>query len=366
MPNRRFLHPERPVPATPKNEAKVTYRDAGVDIDAGNALVRAIGPLAAGTARRGVLGGIGGFGGLFDLKPCGFRDPVLVAATDGVGTKLKLAIETGIHDGIGIDLVAMNVNDIVVQGAEPLFFLDYFATGKLDLGVAETVIGGIAAGCKEAGCALIGGETAEMPGLYAPGDYDLAGFAVGAVERESLLPRPDIAAGDVIIGLPSSGVHANGFSLVRRVVAETGLDWDDPAPFAPGVALGAALLTPTRIYVRQLLETIRGSRAVKALAHITGGGLTDNIPRVLPDGLAAEIDLGAFARPAVFEWLQVESRLDAPEMLRTFNCGVGMIAVVGAEDAERALAALGQGAVGIGAVVARGGGEAVRYKGKFA
>jgi phosphoribosylformylglycinamidine cyclo-ligase len=366
MRNRRFLHPERPVPATSKDKAKVTYRDAGVDIDAGNALVRAIGPLAAKTKRTGVVGGIGGFGGLFDLKPCGFEDPILVAATDGVGTKLKLAIETGIHDGIGIDLVAMNVNDIVVQGAEPLFFLDYFATGKLDLGGAETVIGGIAQGCQEAGCALIGGETAEMPGLYAPGEYDLAGFAVGAVERSALLPRKDIEAGDVILGLPSSGVHANGFSLVRRVVAETGLDWDDPAPFAPDVALGAALLAPTRIYVRQLLETIRGTRAVKALAHITGGGLTDNIPRVLPDALAAEVDLGAFALPAVFEWLQVQSRLDRDEMLRTFNCGIGMIAVVSPQDTERVLRSLDGSAVAIGIIVERGGGDAIRYQGKFA
>ena len=290
------------MPATSKHKSRLTYRDAGVDIDAGNALVEAIGPLAAKTKRTGLLGGIGGFGGLFDLKACGFKDPVLVAATDGVGTKLKLAIETGIHDGIGIDLVAMNVNDLVVQGAEPLFFLDYFATGKLDLGVAKSVIGSIAKGCKEAGCALIGGETAEMPGSMRRGDYDLAGFAVGAVEREALLPRKDIAAGDVILALPSSGVHSNGFSLVRRVV-ERGLDWSDPAPFAPGTPLGDALLTPTRIYVRQILETIRGTGAVKALAHITGGGLTDNIPRVLPKGLAAEIDLGAFALPPVFAWL---------------------------------------------------------------
>jgi phosphoribosylformylglycinamidine cyclo-ligase len=354
------------VPATPKDKPAVTYRDAGVDIDAGNALVRAIAPLAAKTKRSGVLGGIGGFGGLFDLKACGFADPVLVAATDGVGTKLKLAIETGIHDGIGVDLVAMNVNDIVVQGAEPLFFLDYFACGKLDLGVAETVIGSIAKGCQEAGCALIGGETAEMPGLYAPGEYDLAGFAVGAAERASLLPRKDIAAGDVILALPSSGVHANGFSLVRRVVSETGLGWNDPAPFAPGRKLGEALLTPTRIYVRQMLETIRGTSAVKALAHITGGGLTDNIPRVLPETLAAEIDLGAFALPLVFEWLKAEARLDQSEMLRTFNCGIGMIAAVSAKDVERTLNSLGDAAKIIGAIVERGRGDAVRYKGKLA
>ena len=344
----------------------MTYHDAGVDIDAGNALVEAIGPLAAKTKRPGVLGRLGGFGGLFDLKACGFKDPVLVAATDGVGTKLKLAIETGIHAGIGVDLVAMNVNDIMVQGAEPLFFLDYFATGKLDLGVAETVIGSVAKGCQEAGAALIGGETAEMPGFYAPGDYDLAGFAVGAVERGDLLPRKDIAAGDVILGLPSSGVHANGFSLVRQVVERTGLGWRDPAPFAPGLPLGEALLTPTRIYVRQMLETIRGTRAVKAIAHITGGGLTDNIPRVLPDGLAAEIDLDAIALPPVFTWLQAESGLDQDEMLRTFNCGVGMIVIVSPSDVERALDYLGEEARVIGAIGERGNGVAIHYGGKLA
>jgi phosphoribosylformylglycinamidine cyclo-ligase len=354
------------VPATPTDKAKLTYRDAGVDIDAGNALVEAIGPLAAKTKRAGVLGRLGGFGGLFDLKACGFDDPVLVAATDGVGTKLRLAIDTGLHDGIGIDLVAMNVNDIFVQGAEPLFFLDYFATGKLDLGVAETVIAGIAKGCQEAGCALIGGETAEMPGLYAPGDYDLAGFAVGAVERGSLLPRTDVAAGDVILALPSTGVHANGFSLVRRIVAKSGLSLDDPAPFAPGLKLGRALLTPTRIYVRQILETIRATHAVKALAHITGGGLTDNIPRVLPAGLAAEIDLDAFALPPVFDWLRREARLDQDEMLRTFNCGIGMILIVGPRDIERVLAHLGDEAKIIGAIGERGRGAAVRYKGALA
>jgi phosphoribosylformylglycinamidine cyclo-ligase len=354
------------VPATSKDKTRVTYRDAGVDIDAGNALVKAIGPLAAKTTRKGVLGSIGGFGGLFDLKPCGFNDPVLVAATDGVGTKLKLAIETGIHSGIGIDLVAMTVNDLVVQGAEPLFFLDYFATGKLELGVAKTVIGSIAAGCKEAGCALIGGETAEMPGLYAPGDYDLAGFAVGAVERSAVLPRNDIATGDVILALPSSGIHANGFSLVRRIVKETGLSLDDAAPFAPGMTLGEALLTPTRIYVRQILETIRGTGAVKALAHITGGGLTDNIARVLPPYLAAEIDLGSFALPPVFEWLMAEARLDESEMLRTFNCGIGMILVVAPGDVERVRRHLDEATMVIGAIADRGSGDPVRYKGQRA
>ena len=350
-----------------KAEAPLTYRDAGVDIDAGNALVKAIGPLAAKTMRAGVLGGIGGFGGLFDLKACGFVDPLLIAATDGVGTKLKLAIETGLHDGIGIDLVAMNVNDLVVQGAEPLFFLDYFATGKLEVGVAAQVVAGIAQGCAEAGCALIGGETAEMPGLYGPGDYDLAGFAVGAVERDGLLPRSDLAAGDALIGLPSSGVHANGFSLVRRVVAESGLDWSDEAPFAPGTALGASLLTPTRIYVRQLLETIRTTGAVKALAHITGGGLLENVPRVLPDTLAAAIDQSAIHMPPVFEWLQVEARLDTREMLRTFNCGIGMVVIVAPADMDRvlkSLGSLGKEAMLIGTLVPRGSGDAVRVDGR--
>jgi phosphoribosylformylglycinamidine cyclo-ligase len=290
---------------------------------------------------------------------------VLIAATDGVGTKLKLAIETGMHDGIGIDLVAMNVNDIVVQGAEPLFFLDYFACGKLDLGVAETVIGSIAKGCEEAGCALIGGETAEMPGMYGPGDYDLAGFAVGAVERQALLPRKDIALGDVIVGLPSSGVHANGFSLVRRVVTQAGLRWSDPAPFAPSKTLGEALLTPTRIYVRQLLATIRTTGAVKALAHITGGGLIDNIPRVIPDRLAAAIDVNAINLPPVFRWLQQETGLDDAGMLRTFNCGVGMVVIASAAEVDRVLKALGDEAFLIGAIVPREGGEAIRLKGSF-
>lgn len=354
------------MPATPKDKAKVTYRDAGVDIDTGNALVEAIGPLAAATRRAGVLGALGGFGGLFDVKACGFSDPVLVAATDGVGTKLKLAIETGIHDGIGVDLVAMNVNDLVVQGAEPLFFLDYFACGKLDLGVATAVIGSIAKGCKEAGCALIGGETAEMPGLYAPGDYDLAGFAVGAVERDLLLPRKDIAKGDVILALPSSGVHANGFSLVRRIVDDAGLRWNDPAPFAREMMLGPALLAPTRIYVRQVLETIRRTGAVKGLAHITGGGLTDNVPRVLPKDLSAEIDLAAFALPPVFAWLMHEARLPKEEMLRTFNCGIGMVLIAGPLDVEHVLATLNGGAKVIGAIGERGSGAPIRYAGDFA
>lgn len=356
------------MPAKSKDKAPLTYRKAGVDIDAGNRLVKAIGPLAAKTARSGLVGGIGGFGGLFDLAACGFKDPLLVAATDGVGTKLKLAIETGLHDGIGIDLVAMNVNDLVVQGAEPLFFLDYFATGTLDVGVAEKIIAGIAKGCKEAGCALLGGETAEMPGLYAQGDYDLAGFAVGAVERDELLPRKDLEAGDVVLALPSSGVHANGFSLVRRVVEQAGLRLRDPAPFTGGKTLGQALLTPTRIYVRQLLETIRETHAVKALAHITGGGLTENIPRVLPEDVAAEIDLGSHPLPPVFAWLKAEARIDDAEMLKTFNCGIGMVVVAASKDAERVSAALvksGERPWRLGSLVPRKGNHAVLYSGSL-
>lgn len=338
----------------------LTYREAGVDIDAGNALVDAIGPLAAKTKRPGVLGSLGGFGGLFDLAACGFKDPVLVAATDGVGTKLKLAIDTGLHGGIGIDLVAMCVNDLVVQGAEPLFFLDYFATGRLEVGVAAEVVASIADGCRQAGCALIGGETAEMPGMYGDGDYDLAGFAVGAVERDAILPRPDLNAGDVLIGLPSSGVHANGFSLVRRVVSGCGLGWEDPAPFAPDSKLGESLLAPTRIYVRQVLDTIRENPgAVKALCHITGGGLIDNLPRILPETVAAEIDTDAIDMPAVFSWLQTEARLDAREMYRTFNCGVGMVIAVALDDAARVGASLGTEARMIGRLTERGDGPAV-------
>jgi phosphoribosylformylglycinamidine cyclo-ligase len=352
-----------------KDKTPLTYRDAGVDIDAGNMLVAAIRPLAAKTARAGLLGGIGGFGGLFDLKASGFTDPLLVAATDGVGTKLKLAIETGEHDGIGIDLVGMNVNDIVVQGAEPLFFLDYFACGKLDVDVAKRVIAGVAAGCREAGCALIGGETAEMPGLYAAGDYDLAGFAVGAVERDGLLPRDDLEAGDIVLALPSSGVHANGFSLVRRLVANAELDWEEPAPFSPDRTLGHALLTPTRIYVRQILETIRTTGAIKALAHITGGGLTENIPRVLPDGLAAEIDLNSFAPPPEFRWLQAQAGVDDEEMLRTFNCGIGMVVIASSGDADRVAASLrksGETPWVLGHLVPRAAGAAVRYASSLA
>ena len=301
----------------------ISYRDAGVDIDAGNALVEAIKPLAKATRRAGADADLGGFGALFDLKRAGFKDPILVAANDGVGTKLKIAIETGLHDTIGIDLVAMCVNDLLAQGAEPLFFLDYFATGKLDVDVARSVIAGIADGCKQAGCALIGGETAEMPGMYTGKDYDLAGFAVGAVERGQILPRADVVAGDVLIGLPSSGVHSNGYSLVRRLVSEAKLSWDAPAPFDASKTMAEALLVPTRIYVKPVLKAIRETGGVKALAHITGGGLSENLPRVLPDGIAAHVDLGTWQAPAVFGWLQQAGRLDDAEMLRTFNCGIG-------------------------------------------
>lgn len=316
-----------------------TYKDAGVDIDAGEDLVDAIKPLAKSTRRPGSEVDLGGFGALFDLKAAGFKDPILVSGTDGVGTKLKVAIEAARHDTVGIDLVAMCVNDLVVQGAEPLFFLDYYATGKLDVAAGRAVIAGIAEGCRQAGCALIGGETAEMPGMYAEGDYDLAGFAVGAVERDRLLPRPDLGPGDVILGLSSSGIHSNGYSLVRRLVADQGLAYTDPAPFAPGVSLGEALLTPTRIYVKSLLPEIRAGR-IKALAHITGGGLTENIPRVLPAGLAAVLDASAWSLPPVFEWLQQVGNMTPRELARTFNCGIGMAVIVAAADAESVAARL--------------------------
>jgi phosphoribosylformylglycinamidine cyclo-ligase len=316
-----------------ENERGLTYAQAGVDIDAGNRMVDLIKPLVRATARAGADAEIGGFGGLFDLKRAGFKDPVLVAANDGVGTKVKIAIETGRHDTIGIDLVAMSVNDLVVQGAEPLFFLDYYACGKLEPEVGAAVVAGISIGCREAGCALIGGETAEMPGLYAGDDYDLAGFAVGAVERGEVLPRADIAEGDVILGLASSGVHSNGFSLVRKVVAKTGMAWTQPAPFAPEQTLGDAILTPTRIYVKSCLAAIRGTKAVKGFAHITGGGFPDNIPRVLPKGLGARIDLTKVVVPPVFKWLAREGGIAQNEMLRTFNCGIGMIVVVAPKDA---------------------------------
>ncbi|MET0432300.1 MAG: phosphoribosylformylglycinamidine cyclo-ligase [Hyphomicrobium sp.] len=373
--------------AADENSLKsITYADAGVDIDAGNALVAAIKPLARATSRPGADVDLGGFGGLFDLKRTGFRDPILVAANDGVGTKLKIAIDTGRHSTIGIDLVAMCVNDLVVQGAEPLFFLDYFAVGKLDLEVAREVIAGIAEGCRDAGCALIGGETAEMPGLYRSGDYDLAGFSVGAVERDEILPRADISVGDVLIGLKSSGVHSNGYSLVRKLVEHAKLDWAAPAPFEhlQKGTLAEALLTPTRIYVKPLLAAIRATGgsgsagAIKALSHVTGGGLSENVPRVMPKDVAARIDLGSFNAPPVFEWLAKTGNISDAELLRTFNCGIGMVVVVSkarAEDVTAALKSAGEEPVVIGDVIpptgekseAKGKGEAwaVKYEGQL-
>jgi phosphoribosylformylglycinamidine cyclo-ligase len=341
----------------------LTYAEAGVDIDAGNALVDRIKPAAAATKRPGVMDALGGFGALFDLKAAGYSDPVLVAATDGVGTKLRIAIDTGRMDTVGIDLVAMCVNDLVCQGAEPLFFLDYFATGKLDLDGAAAVIEGIAEGCRQAGAALIGGETAEMPGMYAAGDFDLAGFAVGAMERGTALPD-GVAEGDVLLGLASDGVHSNGYSLVRRVVERSGLGWDAPCPWTPETTLGAALLAPTRIYVRQVLAA-RAAGGLRGLAHITGGGLTENLPRVLPDGLGAGIDLSAWALPPVFDWLAREGGLDQAELLKTFNAGIGMVAVVAADSADAVadrLRAAGETVYTLGRVT---GGTGVTYTGRL-
>jgi phosphoribosylformylglycinamidine cyclo-ligase len=348
----------------------LTYVQAGVDIDAGNRMVQLIKPLVRATARAGADAEIGGFGGLFDLKAAGFRDPILVAATDGVGTKVKIAVETGRHDTIGIDLVAMSVNDLVVQGAEPLFFLDYFACSKLDPEIGAAVVAGIAAGCREAGCALIGGETAEMPGIYQPADYDLAGFAVGAAERDALLPRQNIAAGDVVLGLASSGVHSNGYSLVRRIVATAGADWNMPAPFAPTTNLGEAILTPTRIYVKACLAALRHSQGVKAFAHITGGGFTENIPRALPDGLGVEINLARVPVLPVFKWLAQAGQVAESEMLRTFNCGIGMVAIVDGSQADAVAAVLtraGATVAALGEVVpASDAASRVRYSGRLA
>ncbi len=335
----------------------MTYADAGVDIAAGNALVERIKPAARRTNRPGVMAGLGGFGALFDLKAAGYSDPVLVAATDGVGTKLRIAIDTGLVAGVGIDLVAMCVNDLVCQGAEPLFFLDYFATGKLDTDVAATIIEGIAEGCVRSGCALIGGETAEMPGMYPEGDFDLAGFAVGAMQRGTALPA-GVAEGDVLLGLASDGVHSNGYSLVRRLVDHSGLGWDDPCPFAEG-PLGEVLLTPTRLYVRAALAAIRAG-GVHALAHITGGGLSENLPRVLPEGLGARVDLGAWELPGVFGWMAGLGGIDGPEMLRTFNCGIGMVLVCAPDRAgaiERVLGNAGERVHRIGVVSDRPGME---------
>ncbi|SDC05273.1 phosphoribosylformylglycinamidine cyclo-ligase [Ruegeria marina] len=340
----------------------ITYAEAGVDIDAGNALVDRIKPAAKRTNRPGVASGLGGFGALFDLKAAGYQDPILVAATDGVGTKLRIAIDTGLVGGVGIDLVAMCVNDLVCQGAEPLFFLDYFATGKLETDQAARIIEGIAEGCVQSGCALIGGETAEMPGMYPAGDFDLAGFAVGAMERGSALPE-GVTEGDVLLGLASNGVHSNGYSLVRKLVEISGNTWESDCPFGPG-KLGEALLTPTRLYVTQVLAAIRAG-GVHALAHITGGGLTENLPRVLPEGMGATIDLDTWDLPPVFRWMAETGGIAEGEMLKTFNCGIGMIVVCAADRAE-ALAGLlteqGETVARIGTVTTTSG---IAYTGKL-
>lgn len=341
----------------------LSYRDAGVDIDAGNALVEAIKPLARRTSRPGADGALGGFGGLFDLKAAGFSDPVLVAATDGVGTKLRIALDSGRHDTVGIDLVAMCVNDLVVQGAEPLFFLDYFACGQLDTAVATSVVAGIAEGCRQAGCALIGGETAEMPGMYTDADYDLAGFAVGAAERGTLLSGDMAADGDVILGLASSGIHSNGYSLVRKVVAKADLTWSSDAPFQANHSLAESLLTPTRIYVRSCLGALTAG-GVHGFAHITGGGLTENLPRVFANDLAAEIQAGSWPEQPVFEWLAREGGIEIAEMRRTFNCGIGMAVIAApdaADDIRAALETHGETVYEIGRIAARGSGEPVRF-----
>jgi phosphoribosylformylglycinamidine cyclo-ligase len=352
------------------NKSKgLSYRDAGVDIDAGNRLIDLIKPLTRATARPGADGSIGGFGGVFDLKATGYRDPLLVAATDGVGTKLKLAIDTGKHDTIGIDLVAMCVNDLIVQGAEPLLFLDYYACGSLNPEQARDVIAGIAAGCREAGCALVGGETAEMPGLYRAGDYDLAGFAVGAVERDALLPKADIKSGDVILGLRSSGVHSNGFSLVRRVIEEAGIKLDSTAPFDSTLSLGEALLVPTKIYVKAALAALKEMSGIKAFAHITGGGLTENIPRVLPNGTNAHIALNQVPVLPVFRWLAQAGNIVEAEMLRTFNCGIGFVVIAEATQADTIASAFGAGgehAVQLGEVISGSGKPETQFTGKLA
>lgn len=318
----------------------LTYAQAGVDIDAGNALIDAIKPLAKSTRRPGADGSLGGFGALFDLKAAGFSDPLIVSTTDGVGTKLKIAIDTGLHDTVGIDLVAMCVNDLLAQGAEPLLFLDYYATGRLDVETARSVVAGIAEGCRQSVCVLAGGETAEMPGMYGDGDYDLAGFCVGAVERTAVLPRlADQKAGDVLIGLGSNGVHSNGYSLVRKIVERSGLSWDSPAPFAPGQTLAQALMTPTRIYIQPMMPLIRAG-LIKACAHITGGGLIENPPRVIAEGLAAQFDWNAWTLPPVFQWLQATGGVADEEMRRTFNCGIGLMLVVAPQDVPAVLTGL--------------------------
>lgn len=348
------------------NKTGLSYADAGVDIDAGNAMVEKIKPLVRATRRAGADAEIGGFGGIFDLEAAGYKNPLLIAATDGVGSKVRIAIETGIHSTIGIDLVAMCVNDLVVQGAEPLFFLDYYACQKLDPQASAEVVRGIAQGCIEAGAALIGGETAEMPGLYAGNDYDLAGFAVGAVERSKLLPKPNIVPGDRLYGLKSSGVHSNGYSLVRKIAALAELDWDSPAPFQPERKLGEVLLTPTRIYVKTILSALARTQGIKALAHITGGGFSENIPRVLPKSCSAELDLTGIAIPDVFLWLAEAGGVSQAEMLRTFNCGIGMVLVVGDQDAPEAeiiFRELGEDLIPLGRVIPAASEERVQFSG---
>ncbi|MBN3004626.1 phosphoribosylformylglycinamidine cyclo-ligase [Chromobacterium alkanivorans] len=338
------------------NTTSLSYRDAGVDIDAGDALVENIKPYAKRTMRPEVIGGIGGFGALVEISKK-YKEPVLVSGTDGVGTKLKLAFDWNRHDTVGVDLVAMSVNDILVQGAEPLFFLDYFACGKLDVPQATDVIKGIAAGCEQAGCALIGGETAEMPGMYPAGEYDLAGFAVGVVEKSAVISGRDIAPGDVVLGLKSNGVHSNGYSLVRKIIERAQPDLD--APFEDGRSLRDAIIAPTRIYVKPLLKLMQ-ALPVKGMAHITGGGITENTPRVLPEQVVAQIDAAAWPQPKLFQWLQQEGKVDSQEMYRTFNCGIGMVVIVAAEHAEQAAALLqaeGETVYRIGAVRARNGDE---------
>ncbi|CBI76383.1 5'-phosphoribosyl-5-aminoimidazole synthetase [Bartonella clarridgeiae 73] len=350
-----------------KPNNNLTYTGSGVDIDMGNTMVEKIRPYVHSTKRIGADTKIGGFGGLFDLKAAGFIDPILVATNDGVGTKLKIAIEVGIHNTVGIDLVAMCVNDLIVQGAEPLFFLDYFATGKLDAEQGAEIVSGIAAGCQQAGAALIGGETAEMPGMYAKGDYDLAGFAVGATERNSLLPSKNLAEGDTILGLSSSGVHSNGFSLIRQIIKQSDLKWNYSAPFNPEITLGEAFLTPTRIYVKSLLPVIRNYKEIKALAHITGGGFPENIPRVLPFSLCAEINLSAIPIPPVFSWIAQQGKIQETEMLRTFNCGIGIVIIVAQNSAEsvtKALEAQGEIVIPLG-ILTKCHNKKVTYKGKL-
>jgi len=343
-------------PPKASDTSALTYADAGVDIDAGDSLIDMIKPMAKSTRRPGAEAALGGFGGAFDLKAAGYDDPVLISGTDGVGTKLRIAIDSGVLDTVGIDLVAMCVNDVLANGAEPLFFLDYFATGKLDTRKAADVVSGIAEGCRRAACALIGGETAEMPGMYEGDDFDLAGFVVGAAERDRMLPvKDDMIVGDVLIGVTSSGPHSNGYSLIRKIVERSGLSWDDKAPFEPEMSLGRALLSPTRIYIKSILPLIK-NRSMKGLAHITGGGLTENTPRMLPDHLTADYDMSAWPRPAVFKWLQETGNVAEAEMQRAFNCGIGLSIVVAADKADDVLAQLadsGETAYKIGQLVAK-------------